>query len=84
MITSRVLIEVDGMTCADCAGTVHDALHREPGVHAADVFWPQGVALIAFDPGVTDEAHILRAAIFSEPSGTHRFSARTTPRAHCC
>lgn len=85
MVTARMLIEVQGMTCDDCARTVREKLEREPGVHGAEVAWPTGVALVSFDPGVTDEARILQARIFSGPSGHHRFRAQAAPgRPGCC
>lgn len=72
------------MTRDACARAVAAALEHEPRVQPADVFWPQGIAFVSFDPGLTDEARIREAPIFAEFSGDHHFRARPAPQVRCC
>jgi Cu+-exporting ATPase len=43
-------LDIGGMTCASCVGRVEKALHRVPGVTAAEVNLATEVATVRFDP----------------------------------
>ena len=43
-------LRVDGMTCGGCAAFVQNALQKVPGVQSASASYPQGRAVVTFDP----------------------------------
>jgi copper chaperone CopZ len=49
-------IPIEGMTCGGCAGTVHYALARTPGVVHAHV--EVGAATVLYDPAHTNDQAI--------------------------
>lgn len=49
----RVTLQVSGMTCGGCAGSVQRALQRHPGVRSAAVNLAQKNATVDFDPAAT-------------------------------
>lgn len=79
MIISRVRLLVEGMTCDDCAHNIREELEREPGIHKALVSWRAGLAEVAYDPGVTDEDHILKSRVFRS-----EYSAEPLLPPRCC
>jgi mercuric reductase len=46
-------LKIDGMTCASCAGHVRHALENVPGVRSAAVSWPEALADVTVDEGVS-------------------------------
>lgn len=48
-------LKIDGMTCASCAEHVRQALENVPGVRSAVVSWPNALADVAVDEGVSHE-----------------------------
>jgi Cu2+-exporting ATPase len=52
---------VTGMHCASCVNSVEKALKSQPGVANAAVNLPNASALVTYDPGITDLAHIKKA-----------------------
>jgi copper chaperone CopZ len=79
MITQRVSLSIEGMTCDGCAQTVAQGLEREPGVSEAVVSFERGSAVVAFDPSLTDEERILKSRIFRR-----QYSAEPRSRPSCC
>jgi mercuric ion transport protein len=64
--TARPTVEsasfkVTGMTCAGCEETIKLALEQTPGVHASEVSYDRGEAVVKYDPAVTDVAKIRKA-----------------------
>lgn len=47
-------LKIDGMTCASCAEHVRQALEKVPGVRSAAVSWPEALADVTVDEGVSD------------------------------
>ncbi len=43
-------LRVEGMTCDGCAAVVQNALQKVPGVQSASASYPQGRAVVTFDP----------------------------------
>lgn len=70
-VESRLVIPVEGMTCASCAGRVERALKEVSGVRDATVNLASEKALIAFTPGKVDigavKAAIQNAGYISRP-----------------
>ena len=48
-------LQVEGMTCGSCTEHVRQALEKVPGVQSASVSYPQGLATIATNGGVSPE-----------------------------
>ena len=59
--TSRVILPVDGMTCASCQANVQRALAATPGVTQAAVNLMMHEATITFDPSVLDAEKLVAA-----------------------
>ncbi|HEY2587065.1 MAG TPA: heavy metal translocating P-type ATPase [Tepidisphaeraceae bacterium] len=53
--------DVGEMTCASCVAHVQKAARAVPGVDSAEVNLARGRAVVRFDPGRTDPAHISEA-----------------------
>jgi len=51
-------LEIQGMHCEGCAGTIEALLTREPGVKAASISYAAGKGQILYDPVATDPARI--------------------------
>jgi mercuric ion transport protein len=58
---ARASFKVSGMTCAGCEETIKLALDETPGVHASEVSYDRGEAVVDYDPAVTDVAQIRKA-----------------------
>ncbi|MCW5626494.1 MAG: heavy-metal-associated domain-containing protein [Burkholderiales bacterium] len=54
-------LNVGGMTCGGCVGSVTRVLQSSPGVTAAEVSLDRGEAKITFDPAVTSPAALRKA-----------------------
>ncbi|MBI1283308.1 MAG: mercury(II) reductase [Thiobacillus sp.] len=54
-------LKITGMTCESCATHIKAALEKLPGVHAANVSYPNGSAQLDIEPGTPSEA--LTAAV---------------------
>jgi copper chaperone len=57
-----VTLNVQGMSCGGCVGSVRRVLQAVPGVQDVDVTLQPGRAQVSFDPARTDVA-ALRSAI---------------------
>ena len=55
-----VKIKVTGLTCAGCASHVHTALTKQAGVVSNTVEYPGNVAVVTYDPALTNEAAIVK------------------------
>lgn len=58
----KITLNVQGMTCQGCVGSVTRVLKATPGVHDVNVTLQPGRAEVSFDPARTDAA-ALRSAI---------------------
>lgn len=56
-----VKIKVTGLTCAGCASHVHTALAKLAGVVSNTVEYPGDVAVVTYDPALTNEAALVKA-----------------------
>ncbi len=54
----NIVLQVKGMTCAGCAGSIGNALKRSPGVSEAKADFASGKLSVSFDEGKTDEKTI--------------------------
>jgi copper chaperone len=79
MITQRIVLSIEGMTCDGCSQTVAQGLKLEPGVHDADVSFEAGSAVVAYDPALTGEEQILKSRVFRR-----QYSAEPRSRPSCC
>jgi Cu+-exporting ATPase len=61
MMTSKIAIDVNGMTCAACQARVQRALAKSPGVVDASVNLMMRSATVAFDPSATSPDALLAA-----------------------
>jgi Cd2+/Zn2+-exporting ATPase len=59
--TTRRMLHVTGMDCADCALKLQGALRKERGVRAADVNFGAATLAVALDPSENDLAGVYRA-----------------------
>jgi len=59
--TRHTTIDVGGMTCANCAATVEDAVGGLDGVASVDVNYATDEATVEYDPGDTDLGAIYQA-----------------------
>lgn len=58
-------IPIEGMTCANCAAHVSEALRKVPGVAAADVRHAEYRALVSYDPEQADRRQLEDAVVAS-------------------
>jgi Cu+-exporting ATPase len=58
---ARIVLPVEGMTCASCVSRVERGLRRESGVASADVSLATENATVAYDAAVTDPARLVAA-----------------------
>lgn len=56
-------LRVDGMTCGGCAAFVQNALQQVPGVHSASASYPEGRAVVTFDPSLPPRTSSLVEAV---------------------
>ena len=61
MTTRRAHLEISGMSCATCSGTVEDALQAVEGVEEASANYATDEGTVAYDPTATDLAEIYAA-----------------------
>ncbi len=59
--TERVLIAVEGMSCASCASGIKAMLKRAPGVISAEVSYERREAVVDYDPDKTSREKIVEA-----------------------
>lgn len=52
------IYKVDGFTCVTCAVGLETLLQREKGILTVHATYPEGVATIAYDPRITNEAGV--------------------------
>ena len=73
-------LQIQGMSCASCAGRVERALQRAPGVLSASVNLATNRAHVLAVGGATDAAALSaavgRAGYTASPAGTHRDAPR--------
>ena len=58
---SFLRLQLEGMTCASCSGRIEKALRETPGVLSAQVNLASARAHVAYLPGVTRSAALIRA-----------------------
>jgi len=59
---NEVVFDVPGMTCALCPVTVKAAMSAVEGVQSVEIDFDARIALVVFDPSITDAATIARAS----------------------
>ena len=59
--TKQTALQITGMTCATCAGSIEKALSEKQGVSRADVNFPAEKATVEYDSSVTSEKDLVRA-----------------------
>lgn len=64
MVTKKMRLEIEGMTCEGCAKTIVDYLEREKGVVKAEVSYAEGVGVVTYDPSAIRREDIPRSKIF--------------------
>ena len=62
METETVSFEIDGMTCAMCPITVRTAMNRVEGVESVEVDFDTKIAVVNFDPAITNIDTIAQAS----------------------
>ena len=60
MSKARIVLPIEGMTCASCAATVQAALTGTTGVSSAGVNFATNKAAIAYDDGQTNVAQLIK------------------------
>ncbi|HYT82558.1 MAG TPA: copper-translocating P-type ATPase [Gemmatimonadales bacterium] len=60
MSKTRILLPVEGMSCASCAATVQEALATAPGVTSAAVNYATAKAAVEYDDAQTNVGHLIR------------------------
>src|SRR5690349_24995213 len=74
---ARIVLPIEGMSCASCAATVQDALGRAGGVTNAAVNYATGKAAVDYDDAQTHVAELIqtvRAAGYDRGKATVAFS----------
>jgi len=61
MSKARILLPIEGMSCAACAATVQQALGRTDGVASAAVNYATGKAAVDYDDARTQVAELIRS-----------------------
>ena len=56
-----VELKIAGMDCEACAGVIRAKLLETPGVAEATVSYPEGRAIVKYDPGQADPAQLVAA-----------------------
>ena len=57
---ARIVLPIEGMTCASCAATVQEALAGAPGVSSAGVNFATNKAAVEYDAGQTNVAQLIK------------------------
>src|SRR5204863_2204095 len=60
MSKARIVLPIEGMSCASCAATVQEALSNAPGVASATVNYATAKAGVDYDAGETGVAELIR------------------------
>jgi len=60
MAKARIVLPIEGMSCASCAATVQDALGRAGGVTSAAVNYATGKAAVDYDDAQTHVAELIQ------------------------
>jgi Cu+-exporting ATPase len=60
MTKARIILPIEGMSCASCAATVQDALGSAGGVASATVNYATGKAAVDYDDAQTHVAELIR------------------------
>ncbi|HEV2749475.1 MAG TPA: heavy metal translocating P-type ATPase [Gemmatimonadales bacterium] len=60
MAKARIILPIEGMSCASCAATVQDALGRAGGVASAAVNYATGKAAVDYDDSQTQVAQLIQ------------------------
>lgn len=64
MDQETVKLKIHGMTCQGCADTIVRYLKLDEGVAGVSIDWKAGTGVVAYDPEVTTEEHVLRNRAF--------------------
>lgn len=54
-------LDIAGMTCDHCAASIEKNLSKLKGIQKADVSYPKGKAIVAFDDSTLDKASVIEA-----------------------
>lgn len=76
--TKKILLAVGGMSCGGCAANVLRILATRPGVAAAEVDLPAGMAAVTYRPVETGPEKLAAAV-----SAAGYSAVVTDPAAHC-
>src|SRR3954462_15798135 len=57
---ARIVLPIEGMTCASCAATVQEALAGATGVSSAGVNFATNKAAVEYDAGQTNVAQLIK------------------------
>src|SRR5438034_11637894 len=60
MSKARIVLPIEGMSCASCAATVQAALGEAPGVSAAAVNYATGKGAVDYDDAQTNVAELIK------------------------
>ena len=60
MSKARIVLPIEGMSCASCAATVQEALGAAPGVSSAAVNYATTKAAVDYDDGQTNVAQLIK------------------------
>jgi Cd2+/Zn2+-exporting ATPase/Cu+-exporting ATPase len=71
--TTAVALAVSGMGCPNCAMRVHNSLLGVHGVNRAKVDHANGVALVVFNPTLTDVPALGQAVVLAGGDGRHEY-----------
>jgi Cu+-exporting ATPase len=61
MSKTRIILPIEGMSCASCAATVQEALTAAAGVSSASVNYATATAAVDYDDGQASVAHLINA-----------------------
>src|SRR5258706_384025 len=61
MSKARIVLPIEGMSCASCAATVQEALGAAPGVSSAAVNYATAKAAVDYDDGQTNVAQLIKS-----------------------
>ena len=85
VITEKLTLAVQGMTCASCVERVQKALAASDGVIAASVNFATEQATVEFVPGAVERADLVRAVGVGRLQGArHRRGGRDRGRGGAC
>src|SRR5690349_1012090 len=60
MAKARIILPIEGMSCASCAATVQEALQGAAGVTQAAVNYATAKAAVDYDPSQTNVAQLVQ------------------------